>query len=117
MYLVKAEMSALDEVEETTYAAEFDEIRRSRELGGFAGWIAQAFRGWGLRGLRAAQHAPRRRLVVEDSVSLGGNRRLTLVRCGGELFLAGSGTNGVHSLVRVQERAPGNDAGGANSCR
>ncbi len=117
MYLIKREMSAGSGVETVEVSAPLDVTDERQAAGGLAGWVLRSIREWGVKGMEAARHAPRRQLAVEESLSLGGNRRLTLVRCAGERFLIGAGNDGVQTIVRVHERRAEQSSAGAFTCR
>lgn len=64
--------------------------------GGVAGWLLGLLRGEGTKRLSATKQ-----MQLVETLPLGGKRSLMLVRCGGELFLVGGGTESVESIVRV----------------
>jgi hypothetical protein len=58
--------------------------------------------------LRTADRArsAKRHLTLEETLVLGPKQRVHLLRCGTERFLAGTGADGVSSLLRVGPMSP-----------
>jgi Flagellar biosynthesis protein, FliO len=54
-----------------------------------------------------------RRMELVEALPLGGRRQLMLVVCDGQSFLIGAGSDGVHSIVGIQQHA--STAGGRSS--
>jgi hypothetical protein len=73
---------------------------------GFAGRLLRLWH-WMLD-LRDADQsrAAKRQLALEETLVLGPKQRVHLLRCGTEQFLAGTGADGVLSLLRVGQVPP-----------
>ena len=73
--------------------------------GGWAGWLIEAFARVRSRMARSYPAEPAMQLV--ETISLGGRRQLSLVRCGTQQFLIGCGADQVQTIVLVPRVADG----------
>ncbi len=79
------------------------------ENSGMVGVLFQSIRTLWQRGRQPTKDRLRALRIV-DSVALGGQRQLTLVAVGEQMFLVGSGANHVQTIVPVIPRASGPEA-------
>jgi len=81
----------------------FDKAQSEKKAAGLAGWIMAA-----LSNLRAtgAKKSSERQLKLVERLAVGPKKELLLVRCGGDLFLVGTGADSVQSIVRVTPVVP-----------
>ena len=68
-------------------------------------WTQQGLAGVLMRLLRdrwTVKTSVARKLQVIETISLGGKRQISLVRCGSEHFLAGGGFESVTAIVKLE---------------
>jgi flagellar biogenesis protein FliO len=68
--------------------------------GGLVGFVMDAVQR-GRSGLRGKREV--KRMKVEETLSLGGRRQLMLVSCGERKYLVGAGSDGVQTIVAVED--------------